>query len=63
MNFEASATACVLQVPNWEMAGMTQSPLAKSGEEDERTSKTPSFPGVADGSGVPMREVKGGLAP
>lgn len=28
-----------------------------------RTSKTPSFPGIADGAGVPMREVKLGWEP
>lgn len=65
MNFEASSTACVLQVPNWPTAGRTQSPFFRDedGSPEDRTSKTPSLPGTTEGSAVPMREVKGGLEP
>jgi hypothetical protein len=47
------------------MAGMTQSPFCsdEEGEPVETTSKTPSLPGMAEGSEVPIREVKGGLEP
>ncbi|KAH0495543.1 hypothetical protein TgHK011_009086 [Trichoderma gracile] len=60
-----SATACVLHVPNWAPAGMTQSPLCTGSDESPvaTTSKTPSFPGIADGLDVPMREVKLGWEP
>ncbi len=52
-------------MPNDVAAGMTQSPLARPSELEPaaRTSKTPSLPGMADGSGVPTRELKGGLEP
>ena len=44
---------------------MTQSPFRSSLEAlpTETTSKTPSFPGVTDGSAVPISDVKVGLEP
>lgn len=44
---------------------MTQSPFLKGLALPlaETTSKTPSFPGVTDGSAVPIRDVNGGLEP
>ena len=44
---------------------MTQSPFLSSedGLPVERTSKTPSVPGTADGSEVPIRDVRGCLDP
>lgn len=60
------AMACVRQVPKPVLAGITQSPLEREVEGDglERTSKTPSLPGSAEGEGVPRARVsKVGLAP
>jgi len=44
---------------------MTQSPFCREEEEEptDTTSKTPSLPGTTEGSGVPIKEVKGGLEP
>ncbi len=51
------------QVPNPVDFMITQSFLERSLTEDPtaETLKTPSFPPTAEGSGVPRREVKGGL--
>jgi hypothetical protein len=42
---------------------ITQSPFERDFMEDPtaETEKTPSLPPTAEGSGVPRREVKGGL--
>lgn len=58
---EGEAVAWVRQVPKPGDWVMTQSPFVKEEEVVERTSKQPSLPPTADGSGVPSSEVKGGL--
>ena len=52
-------------VPNPVFAGITQSPFARPEDDggDEAIVKTPSLPGRAEGSEVPMREVKLGFTP
>lgn len=52
-------------MPICAQAGITQSPVCRpeSLPPDDSTSKTPSFPGTADGSGVPKIDVNGGLDP
>lgn len=62
-SLSASATACVRHVPNCVDAGMTQSPFSKLEDPGLTTSKTPSLPGRAEGSGVPIRELNSGLTP
>jgi hypothetical protein len=44
---------------------MTQSPFCSEEEDEpvETTSKTPSLPGMAEGSEVPIKDVNGGLEP
>ena len=60
-----STRAWVRQVPKPVPEGMTQSPRwrVETPGPRETTSKQPSLPGRADGSEVPIRLEKEGLAP